>query len=86
MRKTIRIHKADAERISEVFCKRFNVALAHDGLHHADIARKLNLTQPAFSHAINGKRISLPFAVKVAQALDLSLDWLCGFEDEDGSN
>lgn len=83
MRKSIELLQSNSEETaSNVFRKRFEMALAHDHLTHRAIAQRINYTQASFSSAINSKRMSLQFATLVAKALDLSLDWLCGLEDE----
>lgn len=83
MRKSLSVANSNREEsISEVFRRQFHIALAHDGSTQKDIAAQINMSVPAFSHAINGGRISLQFAYKVAKALDLSMDWLCGLEEE----
>ncbi len=82
MRKSLNIKAIPEESISDVFRRNFHIALAHDGLCNKDIAEKMSMLPPVFSNKINGSRISLQFACKVAKTLDLSLDWLCGLDDE----
>lgn len=82
MRKSIEPKEYMPVDACDVFRHRFRIACEHDGISCANIATKLGVTRQAFSIALNGKRISLLFAVRVAKALDLSLDWLCGLSDE----
>ena len=82
MRKSIDINSNVPETISDVFRQRFKIALLNDGVTQSAIADKLGVTKQAFWVALSAKRMSLPFAAKVAKAIDVSLDWLCGLEEE----
>ena len=81
MRKAIDLCNANMSSISNIFRNRVHAVIRNDGTTMSAVAQKMNIGQSNFSMSLNGPRISLPFAVSVAKALDISLDWLCGLGD-----
>lgn len=52
-------------------------------LTQTEIANSIGLSHQAYSHYENGRSIPpFPVAIKIAEILDVSLDYLCGRIDE----
>lgn len=65
-----------------VFAKRVRYAMFAKGITATDIAKGYGCSKQYISYIICGKtNPSLENAVKIAKALDVSLDWLSGLED-----
>ena len=84
MRKSINFIQSDETMTTcDVFRQRLKMVMAHDSVKASELAKKLGMQQQNLMHAINGSNISLTLAVKVAKAMDISLDWLCGLEENE---
>lgn len=66
-----------------MFGERLRQAREAKGMSQAEIARKLGVSQPAYSYIENGeKNPSLPVAKRLAVVLHTSLDYLIGIKDD----
>lgn len=67
---------------NDLFQVRLSQVMAHDGIDKKHLAERLGITYQAVSQFLSGKaKPTLQTAVKIAKALDVSLDWLCGLVD-----
>lgn len=70
-----------------IFAQRLKYCREHAKLKQNELAIKAGVTPTAlstyeaFTTSPNGKKPSLHSAVKLAKALGVSLDWLCGIDD-----
>ena len=69
------------ESVSDVFRYRVEVVLKNDNMKKIQLAEKLGISSSQLSMGLKSSRTSLQFAVNVAKALDVSMDWLCGLDD-----
>ena len=75
----VMIHMANEENL--VFSKRLKETRQSSGMSQADLAERANVTSATISaYESTGKSPSVNIAMRIAQALDVSLDWLCGNE------
>ena len=66
------------------FAERLSYAMMCDGLSTKQAAEKAGIPYSTLLQCVHGSRtksMNLDTAVKMAQALDVSMDWLCGFTD-----
>ena len=66
-----------------VFGQRLRAVLAHDNITHDALADMAKVSRPSIQRLLAGGSPSLRVAIKIAKSLDVSLDWLCGLEDEE---
>ena len=65
------------------FSKRLNEKLSEKKLSQADLCRLTGLASSMISHYCNGQRIpSVPTAIKIAEALDTTIEELALFKSE----
>lgn len=77
-----------------IFAKRLKEARQKAGLTQAELAKKAEVTPATISsyetapgNASNSKKASLDIAMSLAKSLNVSLDWLCGMDEQaDKSN
>ena len=63
-----------------VFSQRLKLARQQADMSQAELAEKANITPSTISAYENqGKYPALNFALRIAKALDVSIDWLCGY-------
>ncbi len=64
-----------------VFCERLDQVLREKDLSETDLADMADILPQSVSRYISGKSVpSLLTTIKIAEALDVSLDWLCGID------
>ena len=83
MRKSVDVEapKPEYNACSE-FKTRVAQVMKHDNLKQTEMAERLGMSYNNYHIRFRSQRISLDFAAKIAIALDVSLDWLCGLEDQ----
>ena len=79
--------KGNNDHLRATICRRLKSAICNDGRTIADIARAGGVSQYTLYDYTNGKpprrTPSVAVLVKVARALGVSLDWLCGLDPEE---
>lgn len=66
----------------EIFAKRLRTARADAMLNYNELAKKAGTSDATICRIENGKRCpNLMIAARLAKALNVSLDWLCGLDD-----
>lgn len=71
--------------VKKVFSERLKQAREKKGLSLKALRDSVGVSQSAMSHYANGTTLpTLDIAMKIAQELEVSVDWLCGNEDENG--
>lgn len=67
---------------ASVFRVRLAQAMEHDSVSKKELAKRINVTLQAVSQFMGGHSTpTMATAVRIAKALNVSLDWLCGLED-----
>lgn len=69
----------------QIFSERLKASRQKKGLSQAELGKKLGLTAAtigSYESAKNAKIPSLDKAFAIAEALDVTIDWLCGIEKE----
>ncbi len=67
--------------VKNVFPERLKQAREKKGLSLRELRVRVRVSQSAMSHYANGVTLpTLDIAMKIAQELDVSVDWLCGNE------
>ena len=70
-----------------VFCERLDQVLREKDLSETDLADMADILPQSVSRYISGKSVpSLLTTIKIADALDVSLDWLCGIDRNEGEH
>ena len=70
-----------------LFAERFKAAREKSGLTLKELKDRIGVSVSALSHYANGANLPpLDVAAKLATELGVSLDWLCGINDEASSN
>lgn len=69
-----------------VFAERLKVARIKAGLNQSDLAQQLGVGQNAISNYERGSTPKLETAVRIAEILHVSLDWLLGLEVSPSQN
>ena len=69
-----------------VFCERLDQVLREKDLSETDLADMADILPQSVSRYISGKSVpSLLTTIKIADALNVSLDWLCGMDENERS-
>lgn len=67
----------------DVMAKRFTTVLQKRGMRQVDLARALDLPPSLINHYVKGNSMpSIETAVKLAQVLEVPVEWLFGLEDD----
>lgn len=70
-----------------LFAERFKAAREKSGLTLKELKDRIGVSVSALSHYANGANLPpLDVAAKLAAVLGVSLDWLCGIDDESTSD
>lgn len=78
----------DKRDVSSLFRERLNLLLARSGQSHAAFARAAGIDRSALSQLLDGDAARLPRAetlVGIARAATISLDWLLGLSQDEGT-
>ena len=54
-------------------------------ISYSELSRRVGLTQPAIARIVNKRSTTTKTAVKIAKAVGVSLDTLCGLQESDNS-
>ena len=70
-----------------VFINRLKMVMLHDNITQHELSEKTGISQPTISRICtrakgNYSSPRLEDVIKIAKALSVSLDWLCGLEDD----
>lgn len=71
---------------TRVFAERLKKARTDAGLNQSDLAQQLGVGQNAISNYERGSTPKLETAVRIAEILHVSLDWLLGLEPSPSQN
>ena len=74
--------KNDPE-VADVFVQRLRQALKERGMSQSELARRIGVRTPTINQYLRKRKFPMmTTAVKIADALDVSLDWLCGVKEK----
>ena len=67
---------------TNLFGRRLQFAMAVDSITQAQLSNMVGIAHTTISGYVTGKSIpNIDVATKIAKAMNVSLDWLCGLED-----
>ncbi len=71
------------EQEKKIISERIKNAMVHQLINQKELGEMIGVSRSAMSRAVTGSVITLGYLMKISKALNVSMDYLCGFSSKE---